>query len=305
MNNSTTHTLETGGGDYYSGQDAAIWMGEGNEAIFLGHAIGLEYNLQEMVMPLLGYGDYTMRRRAHGMRIVHGSMSVIYQQTVLMYQLLEQVTGNLLPQITVAEPITPAHIPALGSVIRDASATLAVIGSIHPSQTRQLLSNLSTQVKSAAGPGEYTKNVSAIRNAAEQKKSAWKSPGIKTSNHSPTPSILTQIQGRLSSLYSKYETLPEGFTITIDFGNPPIPTAPNWPVSQVLPLSYAQAANEMSFTTGPRAEGQTTIQRALAASPSWTTRRIVGVSLTGMQQVIDDSGRVMLESYSFIASDLI
>ena len=295
--------LETGGGDYYSGQDAAIWLGEGPEAIFLGHAVGLEYSLQEMVLPLFAYGDYTMRRRAHGMRIVHGSLSLMFQQTALMYMLLEELTGTV-PPGTSNTSFVGEHVPALGSILQSASALKAVLGSIDPPKARHLLAGLSTQVKAAANPTDYAAHSSALRAAVNAKKAAWQTGAAKTSSaHAPLSKLQSQLQGRLSPLYSRFETAPEGFTITIDLGKPPTPTAPIRKPEDpfALPLSYAQAAEPMRAA----APGHTFTQRALGASPSWTTRRIIGVSLTGVQQVVDDSGRPLLENYSFLASDLI
>ena len=305
MSSNTWKSVYSGQHDYYSGLDAAIWFGTGDKAVFLGNTVSLEYSLQEMVMPLMAYSDYTKRRTARGQRIVHGSIVVMYQQTLLMYLLLEHLSGTLDyndKDIKLAAYI-PEHIPELGSIIKDKFALPAIAGALLPSQTLGRLANISTQLKSTVGLSTFDMQKAQYKNLAAKASSKSAKPAAATE----LPGTLLQMQTRLSGLYPRYGTVPEGFTITIDFKkNPEGPTALEVEDPQIiLPLSYAEAAKNMGEVYGRKNTAATTLNRSLDSAPDYTVRKIVGVELSGMQQIIDDSGRPLMESYSFIASDLI
>ena len=291
-------TLDSSHQRYYSGLDAAIWFGTGENAVFMGQITELSYQLQEMVMPLFAYGDYTARRRVHGMRTVRGSFSLLYQQTHLIYQLLEHLTGrqdygNTLPALRIPKD------PSL--VATDSGSLFAILGSLEPSQGRALLNSLSTQVKAISSPEALKVRKEQLQALQDDKTGIWKKTTV-AAGEKTEGGIFKALAGRLSSLYSRYETLPEGFDITIDFGKPPAPTARERLGSGLaVPLSYAQA----SAASASGFKGDVSLEKALQASPSWTTRRILAVSLTGMSQVLEDSGRPVMENYQFIAADLV
>ena len=301
--NAQWNVLNTGNHTYFSRLDSAIWFGTGVDAIYLSHAVSLEYSVQEMVMPMFAYGDYTMRRAAHGMRIVHGAVSVLYQQTLLMYEILERMGGVSVEERILA-PITQDHIPDLGTTLAGSTALPAIVGSLLPSQTRSLLANLSTQVKTKSGLENFAEAKSHQEALAKAKNVV--TAKTKTSTAKTAPGVLARMQSRLTPYYSRYETQPEGFEITIDFGkNPSGPTALEVPGAYALPLSYAQATDKVGEAFAEPAKDSLAVQRALIQAPAWTTRKILGVHLTGMQTVLDDSGRPLFEVYSFLASDLV
>lgn len=79
---------------YWSGLDARIYAGN----VYLDEIIALQYEMQEMVIPIYSYASYTHDRVLHGSRRVAGAFSINFKRESYLFELLSQIeTGRALP----------------------------------------------------------------------------------------------------------------------------------------------------------------------------------------------------------------
>jgi hypothetical protein len=303
---------------YFSGLDASVYFGD----VFMGQLVSLDYQVQEMVLPLFAYGDYTMRRAVHGMRVVRGTFTLMFQQVHLMYQLLNYLSGNVLPVVSspgITKDTTTTktsgksldNTDILTNYINTVPGSVPSMGSLNATQMIDSLSSFSTVVKSKAGLDSIALKKEQLNQIRQTKVTQWtqKQGGTGFDNdgtEDANTGLLANLQGRLSTLFSRYDTAPEGFDIHIELGRPADGSkVTEWTTSGLpIPLSYAQstANSAASFaSTDPKNR----IEKALQASPHYTTRKLIGCHVTGMSQSLDDSGRPLTETYGFLATDLI
>lgn len=301
-------TLNSSNQRYFSGLDAQIHFGD----IYIGQLLSLDYQLQEMVMPLFAYGDYTMRRAVHGMRMVKGSFTILFQQVHLMHQILNYLTGNETPETSAPkEPRTKQNLQndpqnTLRNYVHNALAELAVGGVEQfgdfngTSKIKMLADGVSRDY-----PLESKVMKEQLKNMQDLQRLQWtQKSGSEQVEYKPN-GLLANLESRLTPLYSRFETLPQGFDINIILGRPPNGDIIQEFASGVpIPRSYSDAAKGSADVFKDK-DPTNRIERALQASPPWTTRQIKGVRITGMSQSLDDSGRPLLEQYSFMGADLI
>lgn len=88
------------GSEYFSGANVGIYFGD----TLAEEVFGLEFNLQEQVIPIYGYGSYVYDAVAKGQRTISGSFNVFFKKAgylaLLMDRLEEEIgfdnnTGNL------------------------------------------------------------------------------------------------------------------------------------------------------------------------------------------------------------------
>lgn len=75
--------------DYFSGADINIFFGD----IWVDEATGLQFALQEEVLPVYGYSDFTMAAVSRGRRMVQGSFSINFKSTGYLQQVLQNATA--------------------------------------------------------------------------------------------------------------------------------------------------------------------------------------------------------------------
>ena len=73
--------------DYFSGADVTIYFGD----IFVDDITGLEFTLQERVLPVYGYNSYTYDSVARGQRLVQGSFTIAFREAGYIYRILEHI----------------------------------------------------------------------------------------------------------------------------------------------------------------------------------------------------------------------
>lgn len=73
--------------DYFSGADVTIYFGD----IFVDDITGLEFTLQERVLPVYGYNSYTYDSVARGQRLIQGSFTIAFREAGYIYQILEHL----------------------------------------------------------------------------------------------------------------------------------------------------------------------------------------------------------------------
>jgi hypothetical protein len=71
--------------DYFSGADANIYFGD----IWVEEINGLNFRLEEKVMPLFGYNSHTFDVVARGARLVEGSFSINFKQAGYLQMILD------------------------------------------------------------------------------------------------------------------------------------------------------------------------------------------------------------------------
>lgn len=255
-------TLDTYYQTYWSGLDARIYAND----IFLDDLVGLQYELQEAVMPLFSYADYTYRGVAHGARRVTGAFSLNYKRENYLFDLLHELEQ-------------PRAFPAAQSGDpEDRTFQLAATGNATLEDFVALTSTGNTQKsgKARLDPQLVSRSAAAFRTALWSRGSQLGTPTVPT----PTESELAR---RFSSQHSRFE-IGKRFDLRISFGSLRRDVEPG-------------AVRQMSETG--------TFQNVPFSQQVFTETKLIGVALTGVSRQLDDSGRPVMESYTFIAQDLL
>lgn len=218
---------------YYSGLDVGIWFGD----LYLEDLVGLQYQLQELVMPQFSYADYTWRQVARGQRQLQGSFTLNFKEAAYLYALRDRL----------AHPEAPAAAPARSDT--QASSALARKASVQGLSFQEFVGVVGRDTRVQRSTLQSGNEIldSLIR-------TFW-APTVTVDKYGPPP----------DQAHRPFLETGEGFTITLKFGDPGNPDP----------------------------------------EQRWgTLRRLLGVELTGVAQVLEDSGRPVLEEYQFIARDL-
>lgn len=70
---------------YFSGTDAEIYFGD----IFIDEVVGIQFAVQQNVMPLFGYNSYVFDDIAVGTRMVQGSFTINFTKSSFLFEILE------------------------------------------------------------------------------------------------------------------------------------------------------------------------------------------------------------------------
>lgn len=294
-------TLDKFDKTYFSGLDSSIYFGD----LFISELISLEYQVQELVEPLFGYNSFIRDRVARGRRIITGQFVVNFQQVWLMYKILDYVSNRLSWSQTVQDvaqvsPSTANKLKTLGPTSKGTSTTATVSAKSSPT-VKGLLGSAAAAISTAgslAGNPQAQKQVEAL----------W--PTVAgTLGKAGGSSLLNDVRIALRGYFPRWFTSSDGFDINVVFGdyNPDNNSQSSAVVgnflsgSEAMPSTLAQqsaaAVKQLSGTQG--------LDAMLTKAPPYTTRKLIGVELTGMAQIVDDSGRPILESFSFLAADFI
>jgi hypothetical protein len=85
-----THNFRIFPRDYFSFCDMAIYFGD----VFIDEITGLQFAMQENVLPLYGYADYRFRTLSHGSRIIQGNFSINFKEAGYIYLIMEALRAR-------------------------------------------------------------------------------------------------------------------------------------------------------------------------------------------------------------------
>lgn len=252
---------------YWSGQDVNVYFND----IYIEDAVQLNYQVIEQVRPYYGYASYTVDRMHHGARMISGEFTMNFRQEGQIYALLQAIRR--------------------GDSIYDRALTNANMDM----QKDAILSDADSFT---------TNDWTAFTDQINDIDAATLSEIVKAKKKKQNQ-VLQENRNRvqISSYQSIFETNPEGFTISVMFGAN---------LDNALSLSYI---NDVGYTVQPYkaqsakfdpyyGEGTVLDNDGVQRTPLMTGIAITGVSIMGAGKAIDDSGRGLVETYTFQARDV-
>jgi hypothetical protein len=314
----TFQTINQFNQTYWSGLDAAIYFDD----LYIGEMVALHYEEQEAVYPLFGYADYVKRGSIHGQRRVMGQFTINFQQALMMYLILEHIRagGGTLNKAESIIPVpkagTPASAPkaqmqqAITMLAPEAVTRMSELSVATPTGNPVLSAGL-TQIfnPGAMKMADVIKKVkqatlSTVASSADRLKKQF-----NWAQENPTPltgpgaSLLTAVQNSLAAqaFQSKYDTV-NGFKIGIVLGETDLKQYQGTyrtPSSVLVPTDFDDAY----FQAAAHVDSKD-VASALQSLPPATVLTITDVDITGHGMTIDDSGRPLLQTYSFIGGDV-
>ena len=299
---------------YWGGLDAAIYFDD----LYIGDVVALHYEEQEAVYPLMGYADFVKRGSLHGARRVMGQFTINFQQALMMYLILEHIRAGG-GEVAQAETFTrvdskPVQLTPTSNPQSTHAAVHSAINMLSPEAVTRL-TELSVEDTRHTPTPLHQKMVSAIKkvkatsidhiasNSARLKEQFnWAKPGAPAINGRGA-TLLNAVQNSLSSqgFQSKYD-MPDGFTIGIVLGETNLNEYKG--VFQALSSVLVPTDFDEAYFKAAAHMDNSDVAAALEAMPPATVLQITGVDITGHGMTIDDSGRPLLQTYSFIASDI-
>ncbi len=242
---------------YWSGLDARVYAGN----IFLDELVSLQYEVQEAVLPLFGYADYTYRSVVHGARRVQGAFMLNYRREGYLFDLLRQLQHPTPPPVATGD--SPDHRAV--QLAQQGDTTL-----------EEFLALVSPGGKQGRGQTRIDPNL--LQQSADAFTQAIWGRGVAT------PSLSAQaIQAQVNSRGPRF-AVPGGFDLRITFGS---------------------ANRDLEPAAERTLQGNGEFHNTPFPHQVTTEGRLVKVALTGCGRVLDDSGRTVMENYSFIAQDLL
>lgn len=259
---------------YWSGLDARIYAND----TLLDEVISLQWGLEEAVMPLFGYHDYVFRKAAHGSRRVQGAFTINFKRDSYLYELLRTLNQ---PAATQSQFAKVAH-PSLTAAARDGNATLD-----------DFMAYVSTG-EGPSGPGKGQlrldpERLSEVAHAFED--AIWQGLSPQADQSNSLAGLL-----KFTPANQPRFQLSEAFDLHVQFGHRRVRTGEADPQNP----GKGRLLNTRQFN--PEAGLVTDID---APVPISTYTRLVGVELTGVSRLVDDSGRPILEAYTFLARDVL
>jgi hypothetical protein len=226
---------------YWSGIDASIFFND----MFIDDIINIQYQITENVMPIYGYGDYVLRATARGSRIIQGSFSINFKRSFYVLKVLNM----LIEEQNVSPAANPQETNKLSNSLSMPTTPEELLGLARSDIDGGLDLNVLTQIRN--------RNINKF----------WSTQDT---------SLLPKYRRSNIPLYSSG---PDGFTLYIKYGNPPL-------------------ASNTTTTFGSNGA-------SIPLNSAGTIEALSGVQITGASKAVDDSGRNIIEVYSFLASDLI
>lgn len=263
--------------NYYSGLDMSCYF----DNIFMDEIVQLQYQEVENVRPNFSYADYTYRSATHGTRLVQGSFAINFKEAGYMYKLLMYLRDT---------DAQSSKLKTLLAANKDGNHMLNS-NSVVPlaeKQSSEKFTDDSIALRNLALKGDFTVedfvNGSTIRGKGNNidkwseymdalDATLWGGQ-IKDNRFKidPEDSPLTS-KGFMRT--TKYQTRETGFDIRIKFGQP-----------------EDNVVEEIQ-------------QDSSKALPRWGTIEIIrNCHITGSSKAIDDSGRPIVEIYSFVGASV-
>lgn len=235
--------------------------------LLIDEILSLQFQLQEAVMPLFSYASYTYDTLIHGARRVNGAFSINFKRESYLFELLE-----LLDRGRRGGANDNVLTQRGGEAMRLAKTKTATVEDF---------------IALAAGAG----NTKVDRNNKVQFDSAlfqqvsqdfenaiWDRGGQRSGN-TKVQRLVDKLEERTRLDRPRFE-IDTRFNIEIQFSSTGLVENKRKKVG-----SGVQSASESHI-------------------PVTTATRILGVAITGVERSLDDSGRPIMETYSFIARDV-
>lgn len=305
----TFRTVDQFNQTYWGGLDAAIYFDD----LYIGDVVALHYEEQEAVYPLMGYADFVKRGSLHGARRVMGQFTINFQQALMMYLILEHIRAGG-GSVNAAETIRPVQLTPTSKPQATKAAVQSAVHMLAPEavtrltelsaeDSRHLIVPTHQRLTSAIKKVKATNLDHVASNAARLKEQfGWAKPNALPYKGKGA-TLLSAVQNSLAmqSFQSKYD-MPDGFTIGIVFGDTNLNDYKGvyqGPSSVLVPTDF----DEAYFKAAAHMENND-VTAALSTMPPATVLQITAVDITGHGMTIDDSGRPLLQTYSFLAADI-
>lgn len=260
--------------NYYSGLDMSCYF----DNIFMDEIIQLQYQEVENVRPNFSYADITYRSATHGSRLVQGSFAINFKEGGYLYKLL-----NYLRDTDTQSQKLKALLDSNGGGNHMLASTL--IAETASSEAEQMTDD-TMALRNMALKGDYTIEdfVNGTTKFSSDNINKWSDYmdaldstfwGGKLNgnrfNIDPEDSPTTS---KHYMKHTKYQTREKGFDIRLKFGQPE--------------------------------DNMTDIQQDSSKGiPRWGTLEVLrNCHITGHSKGIDDSGRPIVEVYSFICASV-
>jgi hypothetical protein len=270
---------------YWSGLDARVYahpsssLGKLSEKnlfqkdIFLDEIVMLQWELQEAVMPLFSYADYTYRSLAHGARRVQGAFSINFKRDSYLFELLREIRN---PQL-----VPTVKQSAQESEDRRHSLSAAQKGTATVEDFMALALDPGSRNDQVSSSKRFSTDAKRVEQVATDFRDAiW---GRSTNkNVSPAQEAALAGMEKLTSLNGPRFEVPSGWDLRVSYGTG----------------REGGLADERVLT------GDTTRNRPFPVRIQ-TETRVLGMAITGVGRVTDDSGRPIMETYAFIAKDVL
>jgi hypothetical protein len=215
---------------YYSGIDMSVYF----EEIFIDEVIALQFSVQEMVMPYVGYASYTFDKVARGARQIQGSFTINFRERAYIPTMLRQLK-NL--EISPDPVLNKGNPNAISEIRRDIKNDLTL--------------DMFVAKREKYDFGDI---------AEAYKRNLW---GENYSNN-PAKGFVQNLVRDNGSRQPLFDSSSNGFDILLKWGQP----------------EEVDRSNDRTWGT---------------------LEKLISCHITGMGKEIDDSGRPILESYSFLA----
>jgi hypothetical protein len=79
------------GSEYFSGANVGVYFGD----VLVDQVKDLQFNLQEQIVPIFGYGSYTYDAVAKGQRLVNGSFDIYFREAAYLKIVLDRIEEEL------------------------------------------------------------------------------------------------------------------------------------------------------------------------------------------------------------------
>lgn len=257
------HIVDEFNSTYWSGLDANIFV----NGIHLGEMVSIQYQIVEQVTPYYGYSYYTAQRMHRGQRIISGSFLINFQQPGYLFRLLQELPTSSVLQGSSAPSLA-------GELTINASNIADGYGAIDINDMPSVVSS-NSQNENAPKVNESGRELAF----SDLRKLTWNAPDTYTAKFDVD--TYPALAASRKSLYGS----KGGLVIKIAYGNP---------VDEGMVLTKNAFGDyeknvlvDSNYTVG--------IVSAIEL--------LSGVEITGLSKVIDDSGRSIMEQYSFLARD--
>ena len=234
--------------------------------VLIDEILSLQFQLQEAVAPLFSYASYTYDTLMHGARRVTGAFSINFKRESYIYELLRLL-----------RKAKPGNDRVL--LQRDSEARrIAESGTATVEDFTALAAGGGNTKIDKAGRVQFDP---ALFNEIAQdfEDAIWRRPDPKEQNTAVSRLVDTlSDSARLDR--PKFE-VDRRFNLEIQFSS-----------------TGLAESKKRKVAGGPEPLGNTQI-------PVTTSTVLLGVALTGVERSLDDSGRPIMETYTFIARDVV
>lgn len=267
------HIVDEFNSTYWSGLDTNIFI----NGIHIDEMVSIQYQIVEQVTPYYGYSYYTAQRMHRGQRIISGSFLINFKQPGYIFKILKQPQKSSSPSSSSTEQSIQKTTSTSDILLNEfISNSNTIAGVTIPNINIPSVKSSSTQNEKAPKMPESERQKLFEKLALE----GWNAPDTYTEKYDKNKYKYVG-----NSRMALYGGITGGLTIKIVFGNP---------VETSMTLKKNSFGEyEKNLESGVLYEGGVVSAVEVLA----------GVEITGLSKVVDDSGRSIMEQYSFLARD--